>query len=76
MFNKNPQLGQKKTILDEISTNIQKNSLNLNNPEMFYSSIFAQFLREEKEKDEYTTLNKKMNDILPMKLVNYQNLLS
>ena len=58
------KLSTKKTILQEISNNIQKNSLNLNNPEMFYSSMFARVLGEEKEKDDNKNLNKKLNDLL------------
>ena len=60
------KLSTKKTILQEISHNIQKNSLNLNNPEMFYSSMFARVLGEEKEKDDNKNLNKKLNDILKL----------
>lgn len=57
---------QKKNVLEEISTNIQKNSLNLNNPEMFYSTMFAKVLGEEKEKDGNKNLNKKLNDLLKL----------
>lgn len=57
---------QKKNVLEEISTNIQKNSLNLNNPEMFYSNMFAKVLGEEKEKDVNKNLNKKLNDLLKL----------
>ena len=46
--------------------NLKKNSLNLNNPEMFYSSMFARVLGEEKEKDDNKNLNKKLNDILKL----------
>ena len=60
------KLSTKKTILQEISNNIQKNSMNLNNPEMFYSSLFARVLGEEKEKDDNKNLNKKLNDILKL----------
>ena len=40
--------------------------MNLNNPEMFYSSLFARVLGEEKEKDDNKNLNKKLNDILKL----------
>ena len=46
---KKVMLGRRKSRLDAISDNIANNSLNLNNPGMFYSSMFAKVIGEEKK---------------------------
>ena len=42
--------GNKKDILDVISHNIEKNVMNLNNPDQFYSEFFLKFMDKKKSK--------------------------
>ena len=42
----------KENALDRITSNIQENSTNLNEPKEFYSNLFSQFLDEKKEEEE------------------------
>ena len=49
---KKVMLVRRKSRLDVISDNIANNSLNLNNPGAFYSSMFAKVIGEEKKDKE------------------------
>ena len=51
----------KKDMLDVISHNIEKNVMNLNNPDQFYSEFFLKFMDKKKSKlTENDPLNKEM----------------
>jgi hypothetical protein len=50
--NESKKMERRKSRLDVISSNIASDSLNLNNPEAFYSSMFAKVIDEDKKEKE------------------------
>ena len=57
-------------MLDVIINNIEKNSLNLNNPQYFYSTYFSAVMDKEEKKPK-KTLNDRLKKIV--KLVKFKN---
>ena len=57
-----------KRMLSVISENIEKNKMNLNNPELFYSEVFMKFMDRKmtkiKENDPNIEINKEEKDFI------------
>ena len=60
----NNKLSNKNNILDVIGHNIEKNVMNLNNPEQFYSEFFLKFMNKKKGKDSNPEINKEEQDFI------------
>ena len=56
------KMERRKSRLDVISSNIANDSLNLNNPEAFYSSMFAKVIDEDKKEKEMKTQRQSYNE--------------
>ena len=53
----------KKDILDVIGHNIEKNVMNLNNPEQFYSEFFLKFMNKKKGNNNHQSVESKKEEI-------------
>ena len=60
--NESKKMERRKSRLDVISSNIANDSLNLNNPEAFYSSMFAKVIDEDKKEKEMKTQRQSYNE--------------
>ena len=66
-INKNKKIGilkAKKTLLDALNKNIERNQINLNNPDLFYSEYFHSILDKKKEKKGESPLNKEEEELM------------
>ena len=62
--NNNNNNNKSSKILDVIGHNIEKNVMNLNNPEQFYSEFFLKFMNKKKGKDSNPEINKEEQDFI------------
>ena len=65
--NKNKKIGilkAKKTLLDALNKNIERNQININNPDLFYSEYFHSILDKKKEKQGENYLNKEEEELM------------
>ena len=53
-----------KSLLNTISKNIERNQINLNNPDLFYSEYFQKILDKKKEQHGEATLNKEEEELM------------
>ena len=60
--NESKKMERRKSRLDVISSNIASDSLNLNNPGAFYSSMFAKVIDEDKKEKEMKTQRQSDNE--------------
>jgi len=61
---KNGILKAKKTLLQALNKNIERNQINLNNPDLFYSEYFHSILDKKKEKQGESTLNREEEELM------------
>ena len=60
----NNKLSNKNNILDVIGHNIEKNVMNLNNPEQFYSEFFLKFMNKKKGNNSSIEIKKEEQDFI------------
>ena len=61
---KNGILKAKKNLLQALNKNIERNQINLNNPDLFYSEYFHSILDKKKEKQGESTLNREEEELM------------
>ena len=61
---KNGIVKANKTLLQALNKNIERNQINLNNPDLFYSEYFHSILDKKKEKKGESPLNKEEEELM------------
>ena len=57
-------LSKKQSLLDSINKNIERNQINLNNPDLFYTNYFHSILDKKKEKNGENNLKKEEEEFM------------